>query len=233
MCSIETRNICALVPVKRLGWAKSRLATLLTDAQRVALAEAMLLDVLDALSLARGLAAIAVVTGDAAVAGIALRHGAKVIEDPIEDGTNGAVETGLRTLAGEGWAGALVVPGDVPFLCVREVEAALTMLRHAPVIIVPASRDGGTNLLGLAPCGAIAPAFGPDSFNRHVAAARAAGMDPVALSLDGAGHDIDVPSDLWAELGGGPAWRTRAWLSRLGFKEPPAPAARFQEAYLS
>lgn len=228
----STGNICALVPVKHLGRAKSRLAALLTDTQRTALAEAMLLDVLDVLSRTRDLSAIAFVTGDATVADIALRHGVRVIEDPVEDGTNRAVEIGLRTLAEEGWAGALVVPGDVPFLSAREVEAALTMLRHAPVVIVPANSDGGTNLLGLAPCGAIEPAFGPDSFNRHVAAATAAGMDPVVLPLDGVGHDIDVPGDLWAELGGGPARRTRSWLSCLGFKEPPALAARFQEAYL-
>ncbi|HWK66728.1 MAG TPA: 2-phospho-L-lactate guanylyltransferase [Rhizobiaceae bacterium] len=228
----SSRTICALVPVKHLRRAKSRLAALLTDTQRVALAEAMLLDVLEVLSRTSGLAGIAVVTGDTAVADIARRHGATVIDDPAEDGTNQAVEIGLRKLAGEGWAGALIVPGDVPFLSTREVETALIKLDHAAVVIVPANRDGGTNLLALAPCAAIEPAFGPDSFNRHVAAAMAAGMNPLVLSFEGAGHDIDVPGDLWAALGGGPASRTRAWLSRLGFKKPPVSAGRSQEAFL-
>ncbi|WP_425291621.1 hypothetical protein [Aminobacter anthyllidis] len=43
-------KICALVPVKRLGWAKSRLAPHLTTGERNCLAEAMLRDVLDVLS---------------------------------------------------------------------------------------------------------------------------------------------------------------------------------------
>lgn len=208
-------KLWALVPMKRLAHAKLRLAPQLADDERRRLAVAMLRDVLDVLSAVKGLARTAVVTGDPEIAALARRHGARIIDDPQESGTNDAVRLGLKVLAAGGCTGALVVPGDIPFVSVGEIEAALSALSRRPVVLVPASRDGGTNLLGLVPASAIEPGFGADSFARHLAAARAAGVEPEVLALRGAGHDIDLPSDLWAEEGGGPALRTRSLIARL------------------
>jgi 2-phospho-L-lactate guanylyltransferase len=210
---------CALVPVKRLGGAKSRLSAIMTAPERAALAEAMLLDVLDVLLAVKGFAAIVLVTGDLALGAKAGALGVRVIDDPHETGTNDAVARGLERLKTWNFGSALVVPGDIPFLGAVEIEAALAALARTSVVLAPARRDGGTNLLGLSPLDAIAPVFGPDSFARHLAAASAKGIKPVVLPSAGAGHDIDVPSDLTPDIGGGPALRTRALLKKTAAVE--------------
>lgn len=208
-------GVCALLPVKRFDGAKTRLAPFMSAAERAALAEAMLLDVLDVLMAARGLAAIVIVTGDAALAARADALGVRVIDDPVEAGTNDAVALGLERLKVWNVERVLIVPGDIPYLGVVEIEAALAALTRTAVVLAPARRDGGTNLLGLSPPDAIAPAFGAESFARHLAAASAKGIRPVILPSAGAGHDIDVPSDLTPETGGGPAPRTRAIIDKF------------------
>lgn len=205
---------CALVPVKRLGGAKSRLSAIMTAPERAALAEAMLLDVLDMLLAARDIAAIVLVTGDLALGAKAGALGVRVIDDPHDRGTNNAVALGLEALKASNFGRVLIVPGDIPFLSVIEIEAALAALARTSVVLAPARRDGGTNLLGLSPLDAITPAFGADSFARHLEAASAKGIKPVILPSAGAGHDIDLPSDLTPDIGGGPAPRTRSLLKK-------------------
>jgi 2-phospho-L-lactate/phosphoenolpyruvate guanylyltransferase len=217
MCAEGHRGVCAILPMKGFGKAKSRLSALLDDMQRNMLAQAMFLDVLEVLLRAEGVACVHVVTEDWGVAKVASTVGATVIADEAETGTNEAVRQGIRAAIPDGWAAVLVVPADIPFLSVAEVEAALVALRRNPVVIAPAAHDGGTNLLGLAPPLIIPTHFGPDSFGRHVAAARAAGIEPARLRLAGAGHDIDGPSDLWLRPGDGPAVHTRRLLKQLQF----------------
>ncbi len=193
-----------------------RLASLLDQVGRAALAKAMLGDVLEQLARTAGLAGTIAVTGDVEAATIAEAFGAMVVADPIESGTNDAVLRGVRALDVLGGSGLVVVPGDLPFLTADELCAVLTALAGAPVVIVPAARDGGTNILALSPTAVMAPAFGCDSFARHLAAAAANGVRPVTLVLDGAGHDIDVVADLAFDrrLHGGA--RTRACIRHWG-----------------
>ncbi|MBA3447813.1 MAG: 2-phospho-L-lactate guanylyltransferase [Pseudaminobacter sp.] len=225
-------GIWALVPVKRLDRAKTRLAAILDAAERRALARAMLLGVFGTLSRVRELAGILVVTSDVEAASIARLFGAAVIPDPVEDGTRNAVGRGMRRLDEARAAGVIVVPGDVPFVTVAELTTVLVAMRSSRVVVVPATRDGGTNILGVSPPAFMPPAYGPDSFTRHVAAARSIGVEPEILSLDGAGHDIDVAADLVLDQGEGPASRTRACLGRFAGIGFPVPAGLYKEALL-
>ena len=122
------------------------------------------------------------------------------------------------------------MPGDTPLLDPTELDALLG--RRAPVTIVPDRHGTGTNCLMLEPPEAIEPSFGPDSFDRHAAAARAAGIEPVVDPVPSLTLDIDTPEDL-AELSGvleerrGNAPMTRGALRQLDRSKvrPPAPPA--------
>lgn len=221
--SVEDSRPWALVPVKRLSQAKQRLATALTPAERAELARAMLHDVLAVLSRATTLAGVLVVTPDAEAAALARGYGAIVRDDPLEQGTNTAVRQGLEFLQEQGRPGVLVVPGDVPFLTSLEIREVVDTLHRAPLVLVPATRDGGTNLLaGTLPL-SIAPAFGTGSLARHLAAARARDIEPALMHLKGLGHDVDTPADLvWPPSR---AVRTCAALDRISApRRRPAPA---------
>lgn len=224
-------GIWALVPVKQLDRAKSRLATVLDARERKALARAMLCDVLGTLSRVDGLAGILVVTSDGEAATVAAGFGATVVPDPVEGGLNAAVRCGLRWLDAQHQAGAVVVPGDVPFVTVAELGSVLRALRSNQIVIAPALRDGGTNILAMKPL-LLSPSFGSGSFARHVVAARALGIEPRTLLLDGAGHDIDVAADLAFYDGEGPANQTLACIGRFAGIGFPVPAGSFKEVLL-
>lgn len=202
--------IWALVPMRPLARAKSRLASTLSPPDRAALAEAMLVDVLEVAIGAPGIAGVLVVTPDPCVAAIAGSAGAQVLADPAEGGLNAAVANGQHHLRMIGAAGMLVIPADLPFITRGELDVVLAALAEAPVVVVPALRDGGTNLLGLRPVDALRTAYGPDSAARHAALARGAGLRVRTIMLAGAGHDVDIADDLEPDLGTGPAVRTRA-----------------------
>jgi 2-phospho-L-lactate guanylyltransferase len=160
---------------------------------------AMLADVLDALTGARGLAGVAVVTEDLPATAIALRYGCRVITDGAADGHTGAVTAAGQVLKRQGAAGMLTIPGDVPLVTAAEIEAVLAA--HDPATaagftIVPAHDDQGSNAVLLSPPDAVPLRFGENSFFPHLAVARASGLTPKVVRLRGLACDLDTPEDL-------------------------------------
>ncbi len=188
--------VWAVVPVKQLARAKQRLSGLLGPEQRRLLCDAMLDDVLAALTAARGLAGILVVSSDPAARVLAMRHGARLLDDPGR-GLNAAVAYAATTLAAEGVPAMLVVHGDAPLATADEIEALIAAHAAGHAVVLAADRRGdGTNALLCAPPDTMAFHYGPGSFTAHRKAARTAGHEPVSLDLPGLALDIDVPEDL-------------------------------------
>src|SRR5277367_1687331 len=210
-------RVWAVVPVKRFDQAKHRLSGVLDSAGRAALAAAMLSDVLEQLSGTPGLASVLVVTSDMEATAIARSFGAAMLNDPADSGVNDAVAYGVSKLGLLGASAAIIAPSDIPFVTSEEISSVLAALEQTAVVLAPATRDGGTNILGLSPPDVIAPAFGPDSFARHCALAR--DLRPAVILLEGASHDIDEPADLALGPGApksGSGARTIACLLTLG-----------------
>jgi len=191
----------AILPVKRFVLAKQRLGARLPVAARVALAEAMVSDVLAALVGARELAGVLVITNERVVASIAERLGARVVADPAEAGQSAAASVGVVAAVRAGLARVLLVPGDCPALDSDELDDLLADSAAGPrVVIVPDRHGHGTNALLLTPPDVIAPAFGPESFERHRRLAAAAGARCEIARPDTLLLDIDTPADLAALL---------------------------------
>jgi 2-phospho-L-lactate guanylyltransferase len=192
----------AVLPVKRFELAKQRLGASVADPLRLALARAMVADVLLALAQTASIERTIVVTREQAVAVAARELGASVVEDEAESGQSAAVTLGVEHALAAGIERVLCVPGDCPALDPSELQALLAGgAEHAggpEVVIVPDRHGSGTNGLLLRGPDAIAPAFGPDSCERHRALAQAAGVPwrierPPSLLLD-----IDTGADLAA-----------------------------------
>lgn len=211
-------SIWAVVPVKDTRNAKQRLAAALPQAQRSALALAMLEDVLEALAGARSLAGIIVVTIDPSARELAQRYGAQISEDHATEGHTGAVMGAAHSLAARGDA-MLTIPGDVPLVVADEIERVIaTHRRGHRFVIVPARDEMGSNTILAAPANAVPLRFGDDSYFPHLAAARARGIEPVSLPLPGIGLDIDTPEDLAAFLAKPSRTRARALLDSAGVR---------------
>jgi 2-phospho-L-lactate guanylyltransferase len=203
----------AIIPVKRFGTAKQRLAAGIDDERREALVGAMLDDVLEASGEARSLEATIVVSDEPLALQSAARAGAEVVADPGEGGHPEAALAGVARAEQRGARCVVLLPGDCPLLEPRELDRLLTGLPARFVAIVPDRHGTGTNALALAPPGAIRPAFGEGSCARHVAAAREAGIPFAVEELRSLGLDLDTPADVVAltrelESGRGRAKRT-------------------------
>jgi 2-phospho-L-lactate guanylyltransferase len=197
LAGVDARNVWAVVPVKTFASAKRRLAPVLSDAERATLVRTMLVDVLTALHATSRLAGILVVTSDSRAAKIAALFDAQVVSDDDGGGLNRAVQRGLDIL-NSSLAGALVVPADIPFATAGDYSGVLDLLTHFPIVLAPASSDGGTNALALRHAGSLKPCFGEDSFNVHRAQARSAGLAVGVARSEGLGHDIDRIDDILA-----------------------------------
>jgi 2-phospho-L-lactate/phosphoenolpyruvate guanylyltransferase len=188
----------AILPVKRFAAAKSRLGGTVAEQLRARLAQAMVSDVLVALSRVAALEQTIVVTREPSLPKLAATHGGVVIEDTSEQGQSAAVALGVRHAIAQGFERVLCVPGDCPALDPREVDALIAGAADTSVVIVSDRHGTGTNGLLLSPPDAIEPSFGPDSCARHRALALQAGaghrIEPVPSLL----LDIDTGADLAA-----------------------------------
>lgn len=211
-------SIWAVVPVKSFALAKRRLVPVLRADERAEFARLMLEDVLKVLTACTVLSGIIVVTRDDTARAIARSKRAVVLGEEVF-GVNAAVAKAIEFLSRRGNAAMIVVPSDIPLLPMSVIEQLAGRLSQPrAVALVPATRDGGTNLLACSPADAIGPNFGPDSFRRHCGTARSAGIMPTVLASEQAGLDIDRPEDLAAFLAVESATRSHAFLARLDIK---------------
>lgn len=198
--------VYAIVPVKPLHLAKSRLAGVLSPAERRSLVLAMLGDVLLALGAARSVARTGVISGDRDVLELVAGRGSEVLHDRADD-LNGAVEQAARHCVGLGARALLFMPGDVPLAVPPDIDALAAALDRPPGVALAPARDGGTNALLASPPLVLPFLFGADSLVRYRAAAAGRGVAAHVVRAPSLELDVDQPIDLLAlaEAGGSTA----------------------------
>jgi 2-phospho-L-lactate guanylyltransferase len=184
--------------VKRFDAAKQRLAAGIEAERRQELAAAMVADVLEAIGQARAVERLIVVTGDPVAQELAAEAGAEVVPDPEDAGHVQAAQAGIARAEVEGAEQVVLLAGDCPLLDPRELDRLLTAVPTPYVAIVPDRHGTGTNALVLSPPTAIVPAFGEGSRERHVEAARQAGIAFGLEELPSIELDLDTPADVIA-----------------------------------
>ena len=223
--TIRRGGVYAVLPIKQIAAAKQRLSGLLDPAQRSGLFRAMVEDVLAVATGCARLDGCVVVTDDQEVTDLADSFGAITLAEPEERGLIPAVTAAGSWLRKAGAAAMVFMPADVPLATAPEIEQAISTWQRLEgggpkMVIAPAEDLGGSNLLLTAPPGCIPFAFGIDSYRKHVAIARQAGLNPVTLKLEGVGLDIDFPEDLKAlalrREGASGAPRTLGFLASSG-----------------
>lgn len=193
----------AIVPIRGIETAKTRLGADLDAEERADLVTRLLDRTLEATRQATGLAGTIVVTIDPAAAAVAARHGAVALIERVP-GLNGAIEAARSLAVAREATAVLVLPADIPGIGAAAIDAVLQAAATAMggardargIVGVVADHHGeGTNALLLSPPEVIAPAFGATSRARHAAATRRAGARYLEvggpLSLD-----VDTPADL-------------------------------------
>ena len=211
MCRV---NLWALVPFRGAAGAKRRLREVLSKAERAALVEAMLRDVLATLAGSDGLAGVLLVSRDRAAPALAAEFGIEAFADSAGDLAGAVTEASAHAARRLGAAGTLFVPGDVPLATPADVAAVLDCHEH--VTLVPDDRDIGTNAAAVSPPNAFPYVFDGRSFKPHCAAARQAGFAPRIVRRPGLGLDVDTPAELVEVARRAGGTRTGAFLAACG-----------------
>jgi 2-phospho-L-lactate guanylyltransferase len=211
------RNWTAVIPVKRLGLAKTRLRGAVPMDRHPDLALAMVRDTAAAVLAAATVAELIVVTDDP-VAGDAVRElGARVVPDP-GGGLNAAMRFGADEAAGLS-AYRVVLAGDLPALRPGQLDDALG--RVSGRCFVPDAAGTGTVLLAVPPRQVLDPRFGGLSAAAHAAS----GAVRLRGDWPGLRQDVDTAADLGVVLTLGAGRQTCGLLRDLGLTAECAPAA--------
>jgi 2-phospho-L-lactate guanylyltransferase len=190
-----------IVPHRGLAAAKTRLAPVLDDGEREALARRLLEQVLSVAHEACG--DVVVITPSEALEPLVAGSGARLV---VQRGMG--LNAGLEQARGEAIANGVttlvILHGDLPNLLTDDVAALLDALPEAGGVAIAPDRAGtGTNALAVRPPDAIPLRFGVGSFAAHLEAAEAARVPLVEVHRPGLAFDLDTPADLarWIELG--------------------------------
>jgi 2-phospho-L-lactate guanylyltransferase len=187
-------GVSAVVPVKDLRGTKSRLAPILDPGARAGLTLYMMGCVVTAIGEA-GVEDVCVVSPDRIVLNEAQGRSATPLVQESR-GLNPALEEGRRRALDLGVGTLLVFPADLPLLDAADVRAVLEVSEGASVVISPDGARSGTNALLVRPPGALPFAFGPDSFEAHLEAARGRGLEVRVCERPHLAFDLDTAGDL-------------------------------------
>jgi len=190
----------AIVPLRGLEAAKSRLGGELDAEERLDLVTGLLERTLEAATGCRWVDRVLLVSPDPATLELGQRIGVETLREPGR-GLNAALDAGREHVIAAGAGMLIVLPADLPRVspeAIAHVIAAADPARRAgrPVVaLVPDRHRDGTNALLVSPPGLIRFSFGQGSRAVHEAEALAAGADFVEVEGE-LMLDVDTPDDL-------------------------------------
>jgi 2-phospho-L-lactate guanylyltransferase len=187
---LYAHGVLAIVPVKGLDGAKTRLSPVLSAEERARLVVTMLDRVLAACREADAIERTLLVTPETG-----LGHGSGEVLHDAGTGHADAIALALGDPRAAG--GALVVMADCPLVTPSSLDALAAAAR--PLALAPA-RDGGVNALALRPVDGFRPRFGVRA-ETLLAAARWAGLEPSVVDDPLLAVDVDRPEDYELVLG--------------------------------
>lgn len=184
----------AIVPVKPLHRGKSRLATVLSVEERMALTLEMFNHVVSVLQKVEGIDEILVVTRDDEIVTAATARGTRVFseEDPIQ--LNSALAASAEYAWQSGVETIIVIPSDLGLLESADVETMLA--QDARIAICPDNKFDGTNALVLRKLPRFVFRYGEQSFMKHLEESSLNGQTAQVVYADSIEFDLDTPADL-------------------------------------
>jgi 2-phospho-L-lactate guanylyltransferase len=212
-----------LIPVKTMGNAKQRLGDALDQHHRMLLAEAMLRDVLTAVSGVADRADVFLVTGDADAQALAAEFNFGIIEDRCNVSETAAIEMATMWCEERGYNTTIVIPADIPLITGTELQAVLDAAPNEGAVFVPAYDRRGSNCVLRRPANLIPLRFGNDSFLPHCEAMRMTGKALIILEMPGIGLDIDNPHELELLLQRAGDTHSQRLLREWGYSGQPDP----------
>ncbi|MGH9922500.1 MAG: 2-phospho-L-lactate guanylyltransferase [Nitrososphaerales archaeon] len=207
-------NTYAIVPVKTFANGKKRLGSVLTVDERIKLSEAMLYDVLDAVSNCRSISKTIIVSKDERILSIAKEFGTTIVNEEEELGVNAAVA--LTDDICRDSDASVVIPQDLPLLQPSDLDAFCKSAGNENcVIITPSHRYDGTNALLRKPANIMKTHYDEDSYEIHLKKARENSIPAKIIMNRRLMLDLDEPSDITHIMSEDSGTRTVTYLKEI------------------
>jgi 2-phospho-L-lactate guanylyltransferase len=206
-----------LIAAKHLSFAKTRLASVLSEPDRRILAEAMFRDVLAASMGSRRAQRVAVVSSDPGLLGFAREAGAITIDEEYPRGLNAAVGLATDALISTGATEVCTVLSDIPLITAHDIDEVFGALApEGGAVLVPSRDFTGTNIIARSPADAIPTMFGRMSLVKHLDECRRASVPCEIIRQTGPALDLDLLADLIEFVRSAEPTNTLNQLARLG-----------------
>jgi 2-phospho-L-lactate guanylyltransferase len=201
-------NIWAIIPVKPLRDGKSRLSHILSGDERAELTSQMLRHTIDILEDVVSISRTLVVSRDPAALKIARQQGASTYGETEKQDMNVALMRAGHIAAAQKADCILILPSDLPFLTVDDVEMVLAAAKPEIgngnggyyyagrfMAICTDQNSDGTNALFICPPTGFNFKYGIGSFNHHLAEGDRQGMICHVVQAPGLKFDLDTEED--------------------------------------
>ena len=190
-------KIAAVIPMKSLHSAKSRLSNILTAQQRKNLAMYLLNATIKELKKSNFISEIVIVSSDEAVKNYSSLNNLTFVKDS-DQGVNKAVILADKYCIDNGINANIVIPQDLPFISAKEIDEICTISNkyHKCIIICPSKRFDGTNILFRKPPGVIKTHYDDNSYMNHLKEAFKFKIPIESLDIVKLRFDLDTKEDL-------------------------------------
>jgi 2-phospho-L-lactate guanylyltransferase len=193
-----------IVPVKKFAEAKTRLAGVLSAADREKVAQLLAETVLRQLARVRRVRRVIVASSEPSLVGIASEFNFDVLQDdPASPGLNAAIGKAVRQAVSDGARDVGVVFSDLPLFLAHEFDEVIRLHLEGASrqVTLGCDRFGiGTNVRLCRPGDLLPPLYGRNSAGEYQRAAAACGAELRIVESDRLSHDLDQPSDIGAVL---------------------------------
>ena len=186
-------RVTAIIPVRSLSDGKTRLASVLDRAERYKLNARFLVHTLRTAGALTG--NTVVVTRCVEAREIADASGADTLFETSRAGLNPALQSASKIVRARGSARILILPADLPFVCLDDLRALIRHSGRAGAAIAPDQPRDGTNALCLPAGHSFRFRFGTRSFFRHQREAEKVGLGMAVVCRPSLAFDVDWPND--------------------------------------
>jgi 2-phospho-L-lactate guanylyltransferase len=191
------KKIAAVIPIKNLHFAKSRLSNILTPQQRKSLVLYLLNITIKTLKESQFISEIIIVSSDKAIQRFCVKNNLRFIRDS-DNGVNNAVRLADLYCIDNDIDANIIIPQDLPLLSVNEIDEICNISKKyiKCIIICPSKRFDGTNILFRKPPDVIKTFYDDNSYINHLKEALKFNIPIESLDLDKLKLDIDTKEDL-------------------------------------
>jgi 2-phospho-L-lactate/phosphoenolpyruvate guanylyltransferase len=191
-------KIFAIVPVKRFENGKSRLAKVLSSAERIKLCELLLYDTLNTLKKTSMISEVILVSSDVRAEKIAKGYDVKFLKENTDSGVNAAVAFADDYCSDARATATIVIPQDLPLLLPEDIDSICESAREYEkcLVICPSHRYDGSNALLRKPSMLLQPHYDNNSYQMHLKLAREIGANIRVVLSERIMIDLDTVEDI-------------------------------------